>query len=161
MADLREPSVSLFEDICLGNYGNIGLAVIFGEFKGRSGYAPRARLRGHLEIHVELARYAYAAAAEGVFTLRIFTEESPVDALLRNAYGSHVGVEIEGLPQGYISALKSSALKGGSRPFKQYVAGLYLLHDVIRYGLIFLHAVFNGKALYVFDNYPAGRDLVL
>ena len=161
MADLREPSVGLFKDICLGNYCHVGLAIIFGEFKGCPGYAPRAGLRGHLEIHVELARYAYAAAAESVLSLRIFTEESPVDALLRNAYRPHVGVEIKSLPQGHVSALKSPSLKGSSRPLKQYVAGLYLLHDVIRHRLIFLHAVFYGKALYIFDDYPAGCDLIL
>ena len=143
MGDGGEFAVGLFHDICLGDDGYMILAVIFCVFKGCTGNTAGTGIGGDLEIHSHSGQF-YTTAAQNILTLRIFPEEHPVDVLLRDAYRTAVGIQIQLPAHGHVSGFHSAAVRCGGGAFQQNIAGFDLRQNIVRDSLAACHTVLDG-----------------
>ena len=159
VAEGGELAVGLFEDVRLRDDGHARLAIAPGVVKRRAGDAPRAGVGRDLEVHGH-AGQLHAAAAEGIFALRVLAEERPVDALVGNGHGADVRVEVERAAQLHVRALEPAAHGRRGRALEQHVAGQDLREHVVRHRLIAGHAVFEREPADAPQGDAAARDLV-
>ena len=159
VADGGELAVGLFEDVRLRDDGHTRFAAAPGVVKRRAGDAPRAGVGRDLEVHGH-AGQLHAAAAEGIFALRVLAEERPVDALVGNRHGADVRVEVERAAQLHVRALEPAAHGRRGRALEQHVAGQDLREHIVRHGLIAGQPVFDREAADAPQGDAAARDLI-
>ena len=151
MTEGSKLAVCLFHNIGLGDYGQVGLAVVLGILKGCPGDALRTGIGGNLEVHSHAVQID-AAAAQYVLAFRILPEEHPVDVLLRNGNRTAVGIQIQLPAHGNIGRFHGAAMGCGGGALQDHVTGFDLGQHIGRNGLIAGDAVFDGQAFDVLND---------
>ena len=151
LAFLQELAVGGLHHIGLGDDGDPVLAVGPGIFKGQAGDPFRTGRGADPEVKGDVIADIHALAAQRIHAFRIFTEESPVNVLLRHLYRTDIGKEIQFLTHSYIGTLHVLPLVAFSRcgggALQDHMALFQFSQYVIRNGFAGRRTVFNGTAV--------------
>ena len=113
--------------------------------------AVRALCGGDAEVDGEVVGDIHALASDGVGALGVLTEESPVDALVRNLDRADIREEVESLAHRDVRGLdvrpRIARLRGSGRTLEDNVAALELFEHVVGDSLVRLDAVFDGQSV--------------